>query len=224
MDPQWVIGIAGEIRAGKSTIAQIIAAACGEEHCCIMNGGAILEEILRKNSHPTPQARTAQQQLWIQKKEELGDPEWLTKEIRRRFRECGKPVWIFTGLRKPWDVEFIKEYPSWLIFYVTPAEERRLVLARSAAMKDAGKTDEKQIKEADLGMLRECETEQDITAISRLDGVCHLYNTRTFRDLGAQVIAVLLTKRVVSPDEINSRKDALEALYQKLESQSTLIP
>jgi len=219
MNPDWMLGVAGDIRAGKTTVAQIIAAGCGEENCCIAEGSIILEDMLQQALHPTPKARSAQQALWTQQKEKRGDPGWLTKKIKQRLEDSHRKILIFLGLRTPPDVELIQSYPRWMIFYVTAPFAKRLSWAQNAARKDTGKTDEHYISEADFARMHRKETEQFSNLIKDLDGVQVVHNTGTFRDLGMQIISALLTKGVISTTGIASRKDVLEELYLKLESQ-----
>ncbi len=219
MGPQTVFGITGPPRAGKGTVAKVLAAVFGKEHCATIESGAILEDILRKTGHPAPQSRSAQQELWVRKKDEGRDPEWLTKEVERRLSACGKEIWVFVGVRMPSDVALIQKYPHSLLFYVNAPFRRRLLFAQKAAEGKTGKTDERRISDKDFAKLHTKETEQFIASIGEMDGVVSIHNTGTFRALGAQIISALLTKRVINPAGIALRKEALDALYLKLESQ-----
>lgn len=219
MNPEFVIGVSGEIRAGKNAVTELIATACGPENCCIVEGSTILEEMLRHASHPTPCARSAQQTMWTTQKEALGDQKWLTDEIKSRLEKSGKKIWIFLGFRMPSDIAFIQSYPRWTIFYVTAPFAMRLEWAQKSTKKEGGKSNEPHITKEDFARMHTKQTEQFVRSIEELEKVQVIPNTYTFRALGAQVISALLTRGILSAIDIASRKEALEALYAKLESQ-----
>lgn len=226
MDPQWVIGVTGEWKAGKGTTVEIIETACGKDKCCVVDGGELLTNMLRSSGCPTPDLKSAQLHFWIQRKNELRDPEWFNKEIEGHFRVSDRGVWILSGFRMPGNINLIRKYPEGLIFCVSAPRKRRVLYAQIEAKKIGNQGNQCRVIK-DFGKLQKKDPDHFVATMllrMKADRTIIVHNTRTFRDLGEQIISALLTKRVFGANDIALQRNALQALYEKLESQETSMP
>lgn len=215
--PDLVIGIVGPERAGKSTAARIFEIVFRDRGVCTVNGGEILEWLLREIDHPTPTARSAKQKIYSAVKNLLEDERWLVEIIERRLQRSGRRIWILNGLRLPCDVAFVQRFPRWNIFYVDVSFRIRLERARRAARKRGGKTDEAHLTPAEFVKIQSHETSGFVERIKSIQGVTVLKNDRTVRNLGAEIVSTLLNEHLVTPEQLFSSHQALEAFYRQFD-------
>ncbi len=216
--PSIVIGVSAEIRGGKGICVKILETIF-EGQTSVVSSGMILKDLARAFQMPNPTARETLQEAYSRAKSVFGE-KCLHYGILDRWQKSGKGVWVFDGVLMPWDVEFVKSFPSSILFFVDCTMEERFRRAKLAALKGEpdSKSDEAEATWEDFRRRHEHETAKFVASIKNLAGVAVLDNNGTPRELGSQIVAILLNRLHLDQQKIFARKEALENLYREIES------
>lgn len=214
MIPSLVIGIAGPDGSGKGTAAQIISLLFPGEASAV-SSGRLVKKTLQEYGVSDPDDRVAQSEGFSRIKKERGE-RWLHSLVQEEWERSGKPVWIFDGVRMPWDVEWIKSFPQWIIFYLDtpPQVSYERIVKRAESGDPTAKKGEEKITQEEFLRRKSYEPASFVEQIKNADGVTVLENDGTPETLGKQIAQALLKGGALSEKDVNARKQELEKFYK----------
>lgn len=216
MEPVMVMGISGPIRGGKGTAVKILQTILGDD-LCVASTRVIIERKLREYGVTNPQDRTAKQEGFTRIAKTEGD-RWIHAIALNIWEENRRPVWLLDAVLMGWDDEFVRSFSHWMHFHITAPLEVRWRRAVQAAMQGEpdSKPDEGNMTLEEFKGLHEHKTARDVNSFETKQGVTVIRNTGSANDLGAGIIVALMNRGLVTSEEINRKKRALQELYYSI--------
>lgn len=131
-----ILGLVGEMGAGKSTITEYIKTKHG---AVSFRFSDMLSDIARRLY--LEQSRPNLQMISSMIRQNLGE-DIMSKVIMKDAAEANAPIVITEGVRRPTDITYLKELPNFYLIGITADERKRYerVLARSEKADDQTKT------------------------------------------------------------------------------------
>lgn len=216
MEPVMVIGISGPIRGGKGTAVKILQTILVDD-LCVASTRVIIERKLQEYGVANPQDRVAKQEGFVRIARAEGD-RWIHAIVQNMWEESRKPVWLLDAVLMEWDDEFVRRFTHWMHIHITVPLEVRWQRAVQAALRGEpdSKPDERNMTLDEFRKLHKHKTARDVSAFETKQGVTVIRNTGSAHDLGAGIIVALMNRGLVTSEEVNRRREALQKLYNSI--------
>lgn len=175
-----ILGIVGEIASGKTTITEHIKDTYG---AVTFRFSDVLRDILKRIHQP--ETRENMQMLSTALRTGMSE-DLLSKVLAEDVTHSDAPIIITEGIRRPSDIEYLKDLPGFVLIAIKVDEKTRYerLTERSENPDDRTKTWEAFLKEA------QAEPEQKIKEIAQQANYT-LDNNGSSEDLYAQIDAIM---------------------------------
>lgn len=155
---QRVIGVVGEMGAGKTTIANYLK----EKHGAVsFRFSGMLRDMLRRIHVPVERANMQALSTFV--RSHFGE-DIMSKVVAKDVQESDADLIVTEGIRRPSDIDFLKELPNFKLIAVRvdPRTRFERITARTENKDDRSKTWEQFQKDSSQ------ESEQQVTAIEEM--------------------------------------------------------
>lgn len=221
--PRVVIGLSGHMGAGKGTAVEMLKLIFGDK-LFLASTTKIIEDALRDRGVENPNKVKVKQRGFEEIAAEEGEG-WLHKKAHGIWHDFHTPhlieahsqfLCVYDSVRTERDTRWLLGFSGALLIHTHADAKTRFDRIRKRAGQGGpgAKDDEKEISFEEFLKRHEHSTAQFVDSIPKISRVVVLDNNNTTRAFGAQLIAVLMTKGLISFPDLEKKKPQLEAFYQ----------